>query len=1350
MAHEGDHLFPIVGIGASAGGLSALTALLGALPAHPRLALVVIQHLDPGAESHLAELLQTHTTATVVDATHSARVKVDHVYVIRPNTNVALVDGMLSVTARPDTRLPHYPVDHFFRSLAQVQGGRAVGVVLSGTGSDGSLGLCEIKAAGGLTFAQDPRTAQHPGMPQSAQATGAVDLVLPPDEIGSHLATLARHPFVNSSTIVGALDARLQADEFHRVIGALHTTSGVDFSQYRDTTIRRRTARRMLLRGIKSPAEYAELVERDRAEADALYRDVLINVTSFFRDAEVFAEMKRTVFPKIVAHRRQGEPVRVWVPGCSTGQEAYSVAIALLEYMDDVQQPMPLQVFGTDMGDAAALDRARAGLYPESIETEVSPTRLGRYFAKEPGGYRVQRAVRDLCVFARQNITVDPPFSRVDLITCRNVLIYMSPPLQHRLLPVFHFALNPGGFLILGIEESIGQSGDLFEPFSHQHKIFRRRETAHQPLVRLLRHDSALTTPARPSTAPRPPHVDYQREADRLILGRYAPPSVLVTQDFEIQQFRGRTAPFLEMPGGQPTNNLLRLVREGLFVDVRQALTEARTTGMPAAREGLSVVDEGVERRFTLRVLPIKVPGTTDLRLLVIFEPEVPLSDQSGARVPAVTRGDRGELDAEVARLRQELTSTREYLQSVVDQQESAAQDLRAAHEEMLSSNEELQSTNEELETMKEELQSSNEELTTVNEQLHQRNTELAAMTTELSNFVESADLAMVVVDCDLCVRRLTPAAEAALNLFPSDLGRSLEPINTRLDNDTIRRLAREAIASGHGCEQELTDRDGRWWLLRARPYLAAHGVIDGATLVAVDVDLVKRTLDVLEARDYAVAIVQAVREPLVVLDHSLRVGMANEAFYRMCDTTPEQAEGLPFDELCGGIWKHRELRQALQGVLAGATLENFEMVTTLRGDARRTVVVNGRGVNRPGREPLVLLSLDDVTERRQADALKVDAETLRRVDRRKDEFLGILGHELRNPLAPMRFAVEVLRREGHSHPKILKARQVLDRQLTHMVRIVDDLLDVSRITQGKVELRRETVALKDVVAAAVDLCQSTIDAAGQDLTVSLPDEELKLDADPVRLAQVLVNLLNNASKFTPSGGHIWLIVEATGDDPAAPDVVRIRVRDSGIGIAPEVLPGIFELFAQGDRSLERTRGGLGVGLTLVRSLVLLHGGSVEARSDGPGFGSEFVVTLPLEPTLQPSAPRRDRAEAAGREPLRILVADDNPDARDMLSFFLAQEGHTVKTVPDGQRAIDLAAEFNPEVAILDIGMPGLSGYDVAARLRQSAPATLRLVALSGLGQEADRARAMAAGFNHHFTKPVDPHALLKFLATMS
>jgi two-component system CheB/CheR fusion protein len=408
-------------LGASAGGLSALTQLISKLPPRPGLALVVIQHLDPLHESRLPDLLRQQTDMTVVDAAHGVTVRPDHVYVIQPNTSVAIADGVLSVTPRPDDRRPHYPIDHFLRSLATVQGPLAVGVILSGTGADGTLGICEIKAAGGLTFAQDEASAQHAGMPHSAIASGAIDLVLAPDAIAAHLATLKEHPFLSSASNGDPVAdvARGDAADFQRVISALRTSSGVDFSHYRDTTIKRRTARRMLLRGFTSVPDYARFVERDRGESEALYRDVLINVTSFFRDPQMFEDLKTHVLPAIAAAKPDNPPIRVWVPGCSTGQEAYSVAMALIEYLDDVKGKRGIQIFATDLGDPAFLDRARAGVYPESIEAEVSPERLRRFFVKDDRSYRIHKSVRDLCVFARQNVTADPPFSRVDLVTCR-------------------------------------------------------------------------------------------------------------------------------------------------------------------------------------------------------------------------------------------------------------------------------------------------------------------------------------------------------------------------------------------------------------------------------------------------------------------------------------------------------------------------------------------------------------------------------------------------------------------------------------------------------------------------------------------------------------------------------------------------------------------------------------------------------------------------------------------------------------------------------------------------------------------------------------------------------------------
>jgi two-component system CheB/CheR fusion protein len=582
----------------------------------------------------------------------------------------------------------------------------------------------------------------------------------------------------------------------------------------------------------------------------------------------------------------------------------------------------------------------------------------------------------------------------------------------------------------------------------------------------------------------------------------------------EVQQFRGRTAPFLEAPTGHPTTSLLRMAKDGLLPDLRSALAEAKATRAPVVRDKLRVADGGALLEFTLRVLPVVPPQSSDLFLLVLFETADSVAAAAAARAGLVV-GDTP-TEHEVARLRQELASSREYLQTILDNHESAGQELRAAHEELLSSNEELQSTNEELETTKEELQSANEELVTVNEQLQSRNRELDALNEDLSNFISSADVAMVTVGSDLCIRRLTPAAVKPFNLVPNDIGRSLEHIKFALQLDSLGEAIRQVIASARPWDREVIDRDGHWWLVRVKPFLTTNGGVDGAIIMAVEIDVIKQAQALIEARDYALAVLATVREPLVVLDANLRIGLANEAYYQLFGGNAENTQGRLLQETGGETWTDPELQQALHAASRSTEpLVDLEIQRTLPELGPRVLRMNARSIVREGHPLLLLLAIDDITDHRESETLRIEAETLRRVNRRKDEFLGILAHELRNPLAPMRFALELLRRTENDPAESARARGVLDRQISHMVRIVDDLLDVSRITQGKVELRKESVDLRNIVNAAVELSRPLIDAAKHEITVSLPTETIRLNADPVRLTQVLINLLNNAVKFT-------------------------------------------------------------------------------------------------------------------------------------------------------------------------------------------------------------------------------------------
>ncbi|HKP29492.1 MAG TPA: chemotaxis protein CheB, partial [Gemmatimonadales bacterium] len=610
--------FPVVGIGASAGGLEAFTQVLTHLRSDTGMAFVLVQHLDPHHESRLAEILGRSTSMPIKEAKHGERVEPNHVYVIPPNASLSLASGILHLVPRGDSRKPHLPIDYLFRSMAEDQGSRAIGVVLSGTGSDGTQGACEIKAVGGITFAQDERSATHSGMPRAAQDSGCIDFVLAPAEIGIRLGEVGEHPYLAPAAVEPEGDPT--ADEtYQKILAAIRVVTNVDFSLYRDTTIKRRIVRRMALHSQKSLTEYARRLTSDRAEVVALYHDLLINVTSFFRDPEMFESLKDKVFPELIRQKAPGDPIRLWVPGCSTGQEAYSLAMALIEFCDVLPVRPPIQIFATDLSDQPALDKARAGVFPEGIELEVSPERLRRFFRGEDHIYRIDKGIRDLCVFARHNVTTDPPFSHLDLISCRNVLIYLTTPLQKRILPTFHYALNASGFLVLGTAETVGEHTDLFELKDRTHRIYAKKATAvrHPVFFPALDFRSGALT-GRRARPPGPTTIDFQKEADRILLGRFAPPGVLIDEDFNILQFRGRTDRFLEVPPGEPTTNLLQMAREGLFLELRSALMEAKKGTEVVRRDGIRVRSDGAIQLVNLEIIPVRPLGQGPY-LLVLF-----------------------------------------------------------------------------------------------------------------------------------------------------------------------------------------------------------------------------------------------------------------------------------------------------------------------------------------------------------------------------------------------------------------------------------------------------------------------------------------------------------------------------------------------------------------------------------------------------------------------------------------------------------------------------------------------------------------------------------------------------------
>lgn len=958
--------FPIVGIGASAGGLEAFTQLLSHLPADPGLSFVLVQHLAPAHESMLPELLSRTTVLPVHEVKDGMALAPNRIYIMPPNTSMAVLHGKLSLIPRTEAHGHHLPVDFFLRSLADDQKSRAIGVILSGTASDGTEGLRAIKAAGGLTFAQQEASARYDGMPRSAIAAGVVDFILPPEGIARALVRIGRHPYL-AATAAGQPEKLLPKDDtdLGKVFVLLRSATGVDFTYYKPTTVRRRIARRMALHNIEAMAHYVRLLRQSAAEQTALYEDLLINVTSFFRESEVFEALQKRVFPKLLKDRPGKLPIRVWVPGCSTGEEACSLAICLLESLQKARLNVPLEIFATDISEQA-IEKARLGLYPLSISEDVAPGRLKRFFTKEEAGFRVIKSIREACIFARQDVTKDPPFSNLDLISCRNLLIYLARDVQRRVLATFHYALKPEGALVLGRSETVGASVDLFSLADKKNKIYRRKTSAQGLNFKLpdIGRRAAKATPA-PGRGSPAAGFDFQREADRVLLSRFTPASVVVDGDFDIVQFRGHTGPFLEPAPGVASLNVLKMARDGLLPDLRAALDEAKQSGLAVRRTGVRIRTNAAFREITLDVIPIRpTPMGRPAYFLILFEEAaeaVAPAKESKSRKPARAGGTVRE--RQVEQYRRELDATKAYLQSVIDEQVRTNEDLQSASEEILSSNEELQSTNEELETAKEELQSANEELNTLNEELQTRNIELTQLGNDQVNLLNSVQIPIVMLDHELRIRRFTPLAERVLSLIASDIGRPVGDLRPNIPVPELEQFAHEVMATLVPRELEVQDRNGRWCELRLRPYKTLDHRIDGVVIALVDVDPLKRSLlAAQEERELAEALVTTAHEPILILDAGLRVQKANDAFYRVFQTRREETESHLLKTLGHGKWNVPRLQELLGKILPENTrLNGFELEVDLPGVGRKQLLLNAHRLMREGgKKPLIVLAMTE------------------------------------------------------------------------------------------------------------------------------------------------------------------------------------------------------------------------------------------------------------------------------------------------------------------------------------------------------------------------------------------------------
>ena len=953
----------IVGIGASAGGLEAITQLLQALSPSTGMAFVYVQHLEARHESMLTKLLSSATQMPIAEVKQGARVLPNHVYVIPPNTDIRISAGVLQAARRKSRMDHHLPIDDFFRSLAQDQGARAIGVILSGTASDGTLGLKAIKVEGGITFAQDPETAKFDGMPTNAISAGCVDFVLAPERIANEITQISRHPYVGMAPFgeaVPVLPAR--DDDWFHIFKLLTAASGVDFTFYKKSTIKRRIARRMAVHKIELLSNYVKYLESHREELDALYQDILIHVTNFFREPEVFRTFQAKIVPRLFGSKSSGDPVRVWIAGCSTGEEAYSLAICLLEVLAGRIATMPVQIFGTDVSDEA-IEKARVGMYPVDALSQVSPERLRRFFTKVNGHYQIKSNVRDLCVFARHDLTKDPPFSRLDIISCRNVLIYLEPVLQKRILASFHYALKDSGYLLLGKSETLGGFPDLFSIIDRKNKFFTKKGTVRvgyeigpSALARLMprekRHPEEV------------PSLDLEREADRVVWDRYSHAGLVINNDLQILHFRGDTSPYLRPMPGKATFHLLRMLRDELVYVLRASIHTCRRTGSPVRREAIRIRHNGSHRDITVEVRPLPGPQAHERYFIILFEE----TSRSEEPPPEGRKRSKSE-DREVVRLRTELARTKEYLQSVIQEQESTNEELKTANEEALSSMEELQSANEELETAKEELQSSNEELVTLNEQLQNRNTELAHLTDDLTNVLSGLNMPIVMLDADRRIRRFTPSAERLLHLLPGDIGRPLGDIRMRISVPELDDLILGIMDNGRDVQREVKADGGQWYSVRLCPYRTRDRAINGVLMAFVDIAELKQSQEATRKEESLVsAILDAAANDLlvVVMDREGRI----VRFNRAC----QEKTGYLQDEVAGRrIWEFMltpkeaaSAKAAVDEVRSGKPIRREDYWITKDGQ-RRLIAWSSSTVRSDGALEYIVSTGIDVTDRQQA-----------------------------------------------------------------------------------------------------------------------------------------------------------------------------------------------------------------------------------------------------------------------------------------------------------------------------------------------------------------------------------------------
>ncbi|MBW9107397.1 chemotaxis protein CheB [Paraburkholderia phenoliruptrix] len=1338
--------FAVVGIGASAGGVQALLRFFEAVPPSPGVAFVVVLHLSPDHISHAHDVIQHVTGLPVRQVTAPVPLERDHVYVIPPGKQLSMVDGYLRLREPEAPRFPPTSIDVFFRSLAEAHGARAVSIILSGSGSDGAIGIARVREQGGITIAQQPEEAQYQDMPRSAIATGNVDFILPVAEIAPRLLALVQNaqrielpaPSDDGEEVSDSDMPAKRGDPVDDVLDVLRQRTRHDFSNYKRGTILRRIERRLQVNRLTTVDAYRGFLNDNVEETPKLLADLLIGVTNFFRDPEAFEALENAINAELIRLLQGRDEVRAWVPACATGEEAFSIAILLSEAARKLPHRPQVTVFATDI-DEHAIAVARTGSYPRAISNDVTPARLAQFFNPDGDRYRLVKSVRDTVIFAPHNILRDPPFSRMDLVSCRNMLIYLDRRAQSRVLETLHFSLRPGGYLFLGSAESADFATELFAPVDKHKKIYKALPHTAKSSVLAFPVLPARELTAEPvffNIADRTPVIESVLSTLTRAPEPFGPPVVVVRADGLIVQRSANAIHLIHDHRGARITNLFDIVREDARPALRQRIEEIVRTGKRGEQAAVPFETSAGTVSVDLLIRPLRAPSDEHPLLRLICD-VVTLPPVSGNELSDANH------ETTVDSLRRALAGSEERLRDSMDETQSSAEELRASNEELQAMNEELRSASEELEASREELQSLNEELVTVNAELMAKVDESARTSNDLQNLISLVGVATIFLDRQLNIKRYTAPADTLFSVRPTDLGRPLQHLTHKLDYPAMIEDLRAAFGQLKKTEREVSSRDGRRFLARVLPYRTDDDRIDGAVLALIDITEQKNAEDrARESTEKLKLAAQATHEfAIIVLDQDGMIVSWNLGAARMFGFSPEEMLGQRLDciftpeDRAAGVPDGERQRASQTG---RAEDERWHV-----GKDNKRLFCSGflSRVDVPGFSGFIKIAHDatrrKLAENRQQAVLEKERTQhteVQRLNRMKDEFIAILSHELKNPLNLIHMKAEMLVRlpEVRHIGPVQEVADAIQKSVNTQAQLIDDLLDFSRVNTGKLSLHFAPTDITGIVRSIADAVGLDAQQAGIRLTLDLPDTPVLIRGDAVRLEQIVWNLVSNALKFTPNGGHIdvRLVPESSR--------VRLEVSDTGIGIAPEAIGSIFEMFRQEPSALHRARkGGLGIGLSLVQQLVQLHGGSVEAQSAGPGRGSRFVVWLPADS----SSSHRHAGDRPGDlsvfRGIRVLLVEDAPDSLAAMSDLFSLYEARVTTSADATTALEVAGGQELDLVITDVTLPDLDGYALVQRLR-SLPSckAIPIIAVTGRPIPLEEKHALEAGCDACLPKP--------------